>query len=110
MTGYEREYNLRQLGLMLKTIEEYQGGLQTLRATIKKLEDLSGCLIKPFPTWLKEFQSTWGMLEDTYAVMLYEKRTHLNNEEQEYVDNAISKLTPLVQSEINKLKKDKVES
>ena len=106
MSKYEHEYNLRQLRLMLGFIHEYQEGAQTLRALIDDLEALSNCLQNPEKSWIERFQSEWGVLEDIYAVMRYEKRTQLTDVENRLIEEAIIKLNFFVQSEIKRLEKE----
>lgn len=102
MDTSEREYNLRQLRLMLGFIHEYQQESLTLRDLIRKLEALGDSLQKPSEPWLKMFQSAWGKLEDVYASMLDEGRTELDEVDLRLIDEGVSQLLSLIQHEIEK--------
>lgn len=96
------EYNLRQYLLMLRTLQLYKDGSISFGHLISNLSALLGALKEPKEYWVEKFQSLWGKLEDTYAVMLDEGRTQFNDFDRQLVERALSDLEPLIKTEADR--------
>ena len=59
----ERNYDLRQLALMVSRIDAFAVGSLQLRSLIVDLEALLGCLKEVDTSWKRAFWSEWSKLE-----------------------------------------------
>jgi hypothetical protein len=102
MSESDLEYDLRQYKLMLSAIHDYQRGTVKLGRLISDLDALRDALQNPSQSWLGEFESAWGKLEDVYAGMLDEERTQFDETDRRLINEGVSKLTSLIESKIAK--------
>ncbi|MBI3653779.1 MAG: hypothetical protein HY231_22325 [Acidobacteria bacterium] len=102
MIKSDDKYNLRQYELMLTMIQRYQGGLIKLPQLVDDLDALNTTLHNPSDSWLSEFEPAWGQLEDVLAFMLDEGRSQLDDTEHKLIEDALIKLTLLIESNVAK--------
>lgn len=95
----ENEYNLRQFRLMLNSITDYESNHSSLGMLVSNLDALQSAL-EDHPLFRESFEPLWGQLEVTYAMMLDEERTSLNEIDEEVVNEAVSKMKALIGSQI----------
>lgn len=84
---------LRMIGLY-KTVSISFGHL------ISNLSALRGTLKKPLESWVGQFESLWGKLEDTHAVMLDDERKHFNAFDRQLVESSLTELEFLIKAEM----------
>ncbi len=96
----ENEYNIRQLRMMLDSIAEYESGRSSLGKLVSNLEALQSALEGQSSSFQESFESIWGQLEDTHAMMLYEERASPNEIDREILTDSIAKLQALIASYI----------
>lgn len=89
-------YNRRQYDLMLRSIDLFEGGSTTFPLLVANLESLLDALKQLALSWIENFQSRWGTLEDVYASMLDEGRSDLNDLEHELVIRALADLKSMI--------------
>lgn len=102
MNESDAEYNARQYRLMLRVLHDYQHGVIKLGRLVSDLDALRDALQNPSQSWLGEFESAWGKLEDVYAVMLDEGRAEFDETDRRLISEALSKLTSLIDSQFSK--------
>jgi len=69
MADDRREFELRQLSLMAKRLEQFQDRAIPISRAISDLEGLLWALEEFVPQqWFNNFQEQWGELEISYAV------------------------------------------
>src|SRR3989338_1481231 len=100
LTSTEEEYDQRQYRLMEQRILHYERGEITLNTLIFELEALLCVLHMEDEEWKKSFRSAWWILEEVYAVALYEGKAALSSEDRELIKKSIDTLRQLVASKI----------
>jgi hypothetical protein len=94
------EYDDRQLRLMLSSISEYEAGKIALGHLVSNLEALQLTLEGQDLEFKAKFEPLWGKLEDTYAMMLYEERTAINDIDHQLITESLAELKPLISSRL----------
>ena len=89
-------YDLRQYNLMLKMIDLYKGGSITLGHLVANLEALREALRAPAESALTGFDSLWGKLEDTHAVMLDEGRKEFSDFDRQLIETSLAEFESLI--------------
>ena len=85
---------------MLKSIDEYEQGQFGLGTLVSNLEALRSALegTDGFGT---TFDSIWGKLEDTLAIVLDQGRITPDDEEKEWIGQVLLELRSLIESEMD---------
>jgi hypothetical protein len=96
------EYDQRQYRLMKQCIEGFENGNLNLRVLINSLRSLLDVLQEARQEWKTSFRSEWWILEEVYAVASDRGQTHLDQEGQNLVYEAIDKMKQLLKSVIDK--------
>jgi Mg2+ and Co2+ transporter CorA len=102
MSGQSGEYNQRQYALMLRRIDQYRKEVITLGQLINDLEALNAALRTTSGSWTAKFEPAWGRLEEVYASMQSEGRSQLDEVDSKLIEQSLSELTSLIQSEVSK--------
>ena len=102
MSEPSSEYNLRQYRLMLTKLGQYRAGSFGLAQLVNDLEALGDALESPPESWRAEFEPAWGRLEDVHASLLAEGRSQPGELERELIEQSLSRLTSLIESEVAK--------
>jgi len=99
MNAEFKEYDQRQLKLMLDFIDGYETGRSGLGQLVSNLEALHSAMEDPSESFSDSFESLWGQLEVTYAMMLDEERQAPNKMDSRLVAEAIQGLKALIGSQ-----------
>ncbi len=97
MNNHSFEYNARQLRLMLSCIDDFEKGQFGLGTLVSNLEGLRSVLEGTHDFGTK-FDSAWGKLEDTLALMLDQGRFTPNELEKEWIGEALLELRALIEN------------
>ena len=90
------EYNLRQMELMKKRIDEYSKGEIMIDKLLSDLEALLGNLKNINNVWKSSFLSAWGILEEVYAFALYDKKSLFDNNDMLKINEGLKKILNLI--------------
>jgi hypothetical protein len=99
-------YDLRQLKRMESSLRSFRESRLSLMELIENLEALNSSIELKETTWEREFEENWATLEETYAFMLSEERTSLNERESALIRKAVSALSELVAQEFRRREED----
>jgi hypothetical protein len=103
-TQEDREYDARQLRLMLDRIEAFRRAEVGFGKLIVDLEALLGALRNPDEKWKNDFNYHWGKLEDIRAAMLYGNHKGLGEGDLKTVADALGALESILQSMLGQQK------
>lgn len=101
MSSYQSDYNLRQYLLMQEAVSDFNLGKLSLPRLISQVEGLINALEGVSIEVRSSLLSRWAMLEDVFAVSLYEERDTLTAKEIEKIQVALIELSELVGRHIN---------
>jgi hypothetical protein len=90
------EYNLRQMELMKKRIDEYSEGEIMIDKLLSDLEALLSNLKNINNMWKNSFLSAWGILEEVYAFALYDKKSLFDNNDMLKINEGLKKILNLI--------------
>lgn len=88
---------------MKELLDAYSGGRLPLNRLTQRLETLSNTLPNPSREWHTQFFRLWLGLEEVNALLLDSKRREPSIEEQHVLDDRLSKLSALIDSELAQL-------
>lgn len=95
-----KEYDERQLNIMIQKINSFKSGDLFLSYLINDLEALLNVLEEKDDNWEAEFRTSWLDLEVVYALALDDNRTTLDLEDQRIIAEALVKLEDLVNEKL----------
>lgn len=96
MTERQNEKDLRQYGLMRKTLSLFEKGETDLPGLIATLDALLAALEDAPEDWRKAFQEEWWTLEQVYAVSLDRGKDAMAGENGSIIQGAVARLKDLV--------------
>ncbi len=85
---------------MQRCIAEYEPKVVSLGSLVSTLEALQSTLEGESASFNARFSSLWGRLEDTYAFILDESRSDLNDLDNRTVSVALEELKTLISAEL----------
>jgi hypothetical protein len=95
------EYNIRQLKLILKNVENCKNEKISLNTLIVNVEALLNCL-ENFDLVVKDqMVEQWGELEITYSIVASEERKTFTDDEERRVFEALKNIENIVTAQIN---------
>src|SRR5258706_1317508 len=92
----ETNFNRRQYERMLEKIERFESEKIEINSLIADLEALILALRDVPDDWRHQLQSTWAVLEDTYAVAQDDGKTVFAPQDLASINSAILKLKELI--------------
>ena len=101
------EYNLRQFDLLIKSINDFEGGKLSLSSLISNIEGLIGALENFSLSQRNELIRKWGVLDEIFAVCLDENNRSLSKEERDLINHTLCELRELCFSLMGKHESDK---
>jgi hypothetical protein len=91
-----KAFNLRQLKILLKKIDNFQNQQMNVSSLIYDIEALLDC-VKTLPKeWLAQMWNQWEFLEITYASVLDKKQPKFTQEQIDKFDTALNKIKGLI--------------
>jgi hypothetical protein len=96
------EFDERQFAKMLEALASFREtplSIGTLSALISTLDFLIAALQVPSSTVIGHLRRSWGILEEVYAVALDEEEKTLSGNDEKLIQEAISELYVLLESE-----------
>lgn len=96
------EFDERQFAKMREALASFREtplSIGTLNALISTLDFLIVALQAPASTVIGRLRRSWGILEEVYAVALDEGQETLSGNDEKLIQNAMSELDVLLESE-----------
>ena len=97
------EYDQRQYDLMKKCLEGFEVENINFQVLINSLRGLINSLQEPDKKWKASFMHEWWTLEEIYSIALDREQTHLSEEDQNSVYEAIANMKKLLYIESKSL-------
>lgn len=99
-----RDFDKRQLTLMIQKINDYRNGKIYLAWLISDIESLINILEDPNEDWKAGLRTSWLALEEVYALALDDEKKHLDQEDLIIIDEALHKLETLIGDKLKTMK------
>lgn len=90
------DFDQRQYGLMLRSLDDFASGRMRLDTLISNLEGLLNAVGDVGDDWKQSFLHFWGQLEDERAVALFRNQTSLDEEAMQRVSAATVRLREMI--------------